>query len=112
MTESRVNVNGQRWEVIQNSKRGLVNKMTFEQRPEEMRNELEESEVRPSMAEGSARAKALREEQACPRNSWETSAVRAVGDRRRGREEVREASSCAFRGCSQSPEFLPCQSIA
>ena len=27
-------MNGQRWEVIQNSKRGLVNKMTFEQRPE------------------------------------------------------------------------------
>ena len=29
-----MNVNGQRWEVIQNNKRGLVNKMTFEQRAE------------------------------------------------------------------------------
>lgn len=60
----------------------------------EVRNELEGSEVRPSLAEGRARAKAQREEQACPRNSWETSAARAVGDRRGGREEVRGQLLC------------------
>ena len=78
----------------------------------EVRNELEDSEVRASQAEGRARAKTLREEQACPSNGWETSAVTALGHRRRGNEAAREASSCAFRGCAQSPEFFPCQSIA
>lgn len=39
----------------------------------EVRRELEEPEVRPSQAEGITSAKALSEEQACPRNGWETS---------------------------------------